>query len=219
VEFWRTILDLFRRKSVALPVFLFSLGVAAATYVVMPTQYLSTATVVLTTSTNGGILSQDPTRPPEINPLRNFDGMKTAAAILIQVVNTRDVANQLVAATGGAATFTVSDGSTVPQLLASNGPFLVIEGSSTSATAARDIVVRVEQRLRDELINRQRALNAPPSTFLGIIDVVPPAVAEAQVSSKLKVGAGALVLGLIASTSVAYFTHRTRASAGTGTSR
>ena len=205
-------------KSVVLPVLLFPLSVAGATYLAMPTQYMSTATVVLTTSTNGGMLSQDPTHPPEINPLRNFDGMKTAASILIQVLNTPDVANRLGAVTGGAATFTVSDGSTIPQLLGSNGPFIVIEGDSTSATAARDIVVRVEQRLRDELNNQQRALNAPPSTFLGIIDVVPPSAAEAQISTKLKAGAGALVLGLIASMGVAYFIHRIRASAFPGTS-
>lgn len=216
MEFWQTILVLLRRRSVALPVLLLPLGLAAVTYFVIPTQYLSTATVVLTTSANGGVLTQDPTRPPpEINPLRNFDGMKTAASILIQVMNTSEVAKQLGVANGGAARFTVSDGSAIPQLLGSNGPFMVIEGYSTSPIGARNMVVRVEKRLRDELTNQQRVLRAPPATLIGIIDVVPPSAPEAQNGTKLKVAAAALVLGLIASMSVAYFAHQNREPADT----
>ncbi|MGH3699007.1 MAG: hypothetical protein ACRDQY_05975 [Pseudonocardiaceae bacterium] len=219
MEFWRTILVLLRRKWVVLPVLLFSLGVATATYMAMPTQYMSTATTVLTTSTNGGTLVQDPTRPAQqINPLFSLDGMKTAASILIQVVNTRDVADQLGAVKGGATTYTVSDGSVIPQLLAGNGPFIVIEGYSTSSSGARNIVVRVEQRLRDELISQQRALKAPPSTFIGMIDVVPPSAPEVQLRTKIEAVAGALVLGLVASTGVAYIADRTRATAVAGAS-
>jgi hypothetical protein len=216
VEFWRTILVLLRRRSVALPVLLLPLGVAAATYLVTPIQYRSSETIVLTSSTNGSVLPQDPTSaPPQVNPLRNFDGMKTAVSILIQVLSTRDVANQLGAVEGGPTTFTVSDGSVIPHLLGASGPFMVIEGYSTSSMGARDIVVRVAQRLRDELVKQQRSLNAPPSTFMGMIDVVPPSAPEAQVTTKLKVAAGALVFGLIASIGVAYFAYRLRAAAVT----
>ncbi len=217
VEFWRTILVVLRRKSVALPVLLFTLGVAAATYVAVPITYLSTATAVLTVSTNGGTLNQDPTRsPPQLNPLFVLDGMKTAALIMIQVLNTQDVADQLGAGKGGATTYKVSDGNAIPQLLGSTGPFIVIEGHSTAASKARNIVVQVEQRLRDELISRQRALKAPPTTFIGVIDVVPPSVPEAQKATKLEATVGALVLGLIASTGVAYLAHRIRGTAVAG---
>ena len=202
----RPILILLRRRIVALPVLLFSFGLAAVVYLAVPTQYTSYATTVLTTSVNGSTLVQNPTLPVQrVNPLYNFDGLRTAASILIQVLNTQDVARQLGAATGGATTFTVSDGSIVPQLLGSTGPFIVIEGHSTSAAGARDVVVGVEQRLRDELLAQQKALNAPPATFLGIINVVPPTAPQAQYSSKLELTVGALPLGLVASTGVAYF--------------
>ncbi|MGH3827237.1 MAG: hypothetical protein ACRDQX_08695, partial [Pseudonocardiaceae bacterium] len=193
MEFWLTILVLLRRKVVALPVLLFSLGVAAAAYVVMPIQYVSSATTVLTTSVDGGTLAQNPATPfPQVNPLYSLDGMKTAATILIQVLSTQDVAHQLGAVEGGATTFTVSDGSTIPQLLGTTGPFIVIDGHSTSAASARDIVVRVEQRLRNELLARQKALDAPPVTFISLTDVVSPTTPEAQYTGKLEVAVGAL---------------------------
>jgi hypothetical protein len=208
MEYWRTVLLLLRRRSVALPVLLFSVFVASATYFAMPTHYVSTATIVLATPANGGTLGQDPTRPlPKINPLRNFDGMRTAASILIQVLSTPDVANQLGAPQGGSTSFTVNDGSRIPQLLGSNGPFIVVESDSTSAVLARDIIVRVEQRLRDELINEQQLLRAPPSTFIGMFDVVSPTVPEVHKTTRWEAAAGALALGLIASTSVAYFAY------------
>jgi hypothetical protein len=217
VEFWRTIFVLLRRKSVVLPVLLFSLGMAATMYLVTPTKYVSTATIVLTTSVNGGILSQDPGRSPQqINPLRNFDGMKPAVSILVQIMNTPEVANQLRASADGDTTYTVTDGSGVPRLLGSNGPFMVIEGSSTSPAAAREIVVRAEQRLQDELINQQRVLRAPPSTFIGTIDVVAPTLPEAQQGGKLQAAVAALVLCAIAAIGLAYFRDRSRAPAVTG---
>lgn len=217
MEFWRTILVLLRRKTVVLPVLLSALGLAAATYWATPTKYTSMSTTVLTTSTNGATLIQDPTRPlPQINPLLSLDGMKTAASILIQVLNSRDAENQLGVDKGGATTFTVSDGTAIPQLLGSTGPFIVIKGDSTSPASAREIVVRVAQRLRDELINQQRALNAPPSTFIGMVDVVPPSIPEAQVAMKWQAAIGALVLGLVVGTGVAYFVYRVRGTSPMG---
>ncbi|MGH3851999.1 MAG: hypothetical protein ACRDR6_00565 [Pseudonocardiaceae bacterium] len=211
MEFWLAILVLLRRKVVALSVLLFSLSVAAAAYVVMPIQYVSSATTVLTTSVNGATLAQAPAPPtPRVNPLYSLDGMATAASILIEVLSTQDVAHQLGVVKGGATTFTVSDGSAIPQLLGSTGPFIVIEGHSTSAASARDIVARVEQRLRDELLARQKALDAPPATFISLTDVVPPTTPEAQYTRKLEVAAGVLLLGLIASTGVAYFFDKER---------
>jgi hypothetical protein len=147
-----------------------------------------------------------------INPLRNFEGMKTAVSILIQVLTTPDMARQLGADPHGSTTYTVTDGSAIPQLLASNGPFIVIEGVSTSSSKASDIVQRVEQRLKFELISRQRALNAPPSTFLSVIDVVSPTVPEAKKTTKLFAAGGALVLGLMASTGIALLNYRRRAA-------
>lgn len=206
MEFWRTIIILLRRKVVALPVLLFPVGLAAAVYSAFPIHYVSSATTVLTTSVNGGAVAQNSTLPAQrVNPLYNLDGMKTAALILIQALSTPDVAHELGAGKGGATTFTVSDGSAIPQLLGSTGPFIVIEGDSTSAASARDIVARVEQRLRVELLGRQKELNAPPATFISVIDVVPPTAPQAQYSMKLEATASALLLGLITSTSVAYF--------------
>lgn len=211
MEFWRTILVMLRRKSVVLPVLLFTLGVTVATYLVLPTQYVSTATTVLTVSANGSTLTQDPTRPPaQVNPFFVLDGLKTATFILIQVLSTQDVADQLGAGKDSATSYTVKDGSTTLQLLGSTGPFIVIEGHSTSASAARDIVGRVGQRLRDELVSQQRALKAPPATFISMIDVVPPSTPEAQNTMRWEAAAGALVLGFVASMGCAYFLHRTR---------
>jgi hypothetical protein len=90
MEFWKTILGLARRKFIGLPLLAVALGTAALAYFLVPAHYVSTTTMVLTTPTGGGTLSQDPTKPNGLtNPLLNFDeGLKTAATIVIHAMNT-----------------------------------------------------------------------------------------------------------------------------------
>ncbi len=210
LEFWRTILDLLRRRNVVVPVLLLSLVAAAAAYVLVPTHYVSSATAVLATPAGGGTLSEDPNRPAELtNPLLSFDAnLRTTIGILALVMSTPEVLAQLGSGTGG-TTVTVVDGTTVPELLGATGPFVYIKGDSTSSpSAARDIVVRAQERVRVELISRQKALNAPPITYISMIEIVPASTPIAQRGGKLEAAAGALAFVFIASVGVAYGARR-----------
>lgn len=214
MEFWRTILDLLRRRNVVVPVLLLSLLAAGVGYVAVPTHYVSSATAVLVIPSSGGTLSGDPNRPTGLtNPLLRFDSsLRTTVGILALVMSTAEVLEQLGAGTGG-TTVTVVDGATVPELLGANGPFVHITGDSTSSpTAARDIVVRAQERARIELADRQKELNAPPVTYITMVDVIPVSAPVAQRGGKLKAALGGLAVVFVGSVGVAYGVRRIRDS-------
>jgi hypothetical protein len=207
MDFWKAILGLVRRKYVALPIIILSIAIAAVAYLITPPRYVSSTTMVLTTPTTGGTLSQDPNKPTGLtNPLLNFDdGLKTTSAILIQAMNTPDVVKEL---TAGGAKLTINDGSSNASLLGVNGPFVFIESDSRRADDARAIVQRAQQRVRDELVNRQKALNAPPSTYITIVDVVPPSVPLIQRGKQLQFAVVGLVLTILGGLAGAYGAER-----------
>lgn len=200
VDFWGAILVLLRRWYVALPVFLLCLGSARLVYDSVPVRYASTSVMVLTAPTNGGTLYGGPEVPTSItNPLLNFAaGLNTTGAVLVQALNSSAVVNQLTASVGPGTSYQVTNGSTNPELMVSS-PFLYIEGESTSAARARDIVVRVAQRARDELATEQKTLDAPPSTYITIAEFVPPTTPQLQQGGKLRALIAALLISVLAS--------------------
>jgi hypothetical protein len=210
MEFWKAILGLARRKYVGLPVAVLAVLLAAATYLLGPAHYVSSTTMVLTIPTSGGTLSQDPSKPTGLtNPLLNFgDGLKTTSAILIQSMNTPEVAAEI--GVGGSTKITINDGSGNAALMGVTGPFVFIQGESSSADEARGVVLRAQQRVRDELLNRQKALNAPPITYITMVDVVPPSTPEVQRGTQLQLAAAALVLTVITGLLGAYAADRIR---------
>jgi len=212
MEFWNAIVGLMRRKAVGIPIIMLSVLAGALVFLATPVDYMSSTTMVLTTPASGGTLSQDPQRPTGLtNPLLNFDnGLKTTSAILIQAMNTPEVAKELGVA-GGPTKLTVDDGSTNPNLLDTNGPFVYIVGVSTSPSAAKNIVVMAQARMRTDLIERQRALNAPPITFITMVDVVSPSAPTVTEAKKFKLGGVALAVVFLGALTTAYTAARLRA--------
>jgi hypothetical protein len=208
MDFWKAILGLARRKYIGLPVLGLALIIAALGYFLTPASYVSSTTMVLTTPTSGGTLSQDPTKPTGLtNPLLTFnEGLKTTSAILIQAMNTPEVAKQI-GATGGTKLI-IDDGSSNPSLLGVNGPFVYIQGTSKSAEEARGVVLRAQKRVREELDNRQKALGAPPITFISMVDVVAPSPPIATHGAQLQIAGVALVLTILLGLGGAYFAQR-----------
>jgi hypothetical protein len=105
---------------------------------------------------------------------------------------------------------TIDDGRTNPELLDNNGPFVYIVGESTSPAEARGVVLRAQKWMRQDLIDRQKTLGAPPETFLTIVDVVAPTTPKAMRTNKIKVGGLALMLSLVSGLNVAYAWQRLR---------
>ncbi|GAA4225317.1 hypothetical protein FHR32_003373 [Streptosporangium album] len=215
MDFWKAVFGLVRRKLIGPPLLALSLVTAALVFFLMPTYYVSTASMVLTIPATGGTLSSDPTRPIGLtNPLLQFsDGLRVTAGILILSMNTPEVAADLGVVKDGPTQITINDGRTNPDLLgiSTNGPFVYVEVQSRSAAAAQDVVLKAKQRIRRELTNRQQALRAPRSTFISVVDVVPSSTPEAKMTGKLTAGGGALFAVLFIGLGIAYGVTQIRA--------
>lgn len=212
MEFWKTIGSLARRIYVGPPVIMVAIAAAALASFLVPLQYQSHSFVVLATPTSGGTLSQDPDQPGgRTNPLLQFnDSLRTTATVLIQSMNTRDAARDLGVVRDGPTEVVINDGRTNPDLLGSNGPFIYIEGTSTSAREARAVVVRTQERVRDELLRRQIALDAPRSTFITVATVIPTTDPEPVLAAKLEMGGVVLVGMIVLGFLLAYLVERLR---------
>jgi hypothetical protein len=213
MDFWKAILGLARRKLLIIPLLASAIAVALGCYFSTPLRYVSSTTMVLVTPALGGTVSKDPTKPTGLtNPMLSFSNtLKTASAVLIQAMNTREVTAELGAPKGGPNKLTIDDGRTNPDLIDSNGPFIYVAGESTSPSEARDVVVRTQQRMRLELVERQKSMGAPPETYLAIVDVVAPTTPKVTRSDRIKLGGAALVASLVFGFSLAYAWQRLRA--------
>jgi hypothetical protein len=220
MDFWSAILGLTRRKLVIIPILGSAIAIALAGYFLTPLHYVSTATMVLVTPRNAGTLSQDPARPTGLtNPMLSFgNGLETAAAILIYSMNTREAAAELGVVKGGPTEVTIDDGRSSPALLDANGPFIYVAGKSPAEAEAYDVVVRAQNQMRQELIDRQRLLDAPPETYLTLVDVVAPTAPEVSRAARIKVSSIAFAMSLVFGLGVAYGWHyvlpRRRLTAG-----
>jgi hypothetical protein len=216
MEFWKSLWGLLRRRYVGPPVVLLAVLAAAIAFLLVPTHYVSRAFMVLATPAGGGTISMDPNKPTGLtNPLLNFnDGLKTTAGILIQAVTTPTAQAELGMGPHSPTTVLINDGSTSPDLLSSSqtGPFVHIEGDSTTPEAASQIVKKTQDKLREELVNRQKALNAPPITYVTIVDVIAPTTPVSKMTLKLQLTGAALVLVLVLGLGGAYALDRMRES-------
>ena len=199
MDFWGTVLVLFRRWYISLPAFAISVAAAFAVYATIPTVYVSNAVLVLTTPTTGGTVPGDPrVRPALINPMLNFDhGLSVSASILIAALGTPDVAREL-GVVEGDTEYQVTNGSSNLESLAT-GPLVFVEANSVSPERATRMARRVIERAKIELRDRQTAVNAPDGTFITVYEAVPPTTAKPQRGRRLRATAAALGLGLFAS--------------------
>lgn len=214
MRFWKTILGLARKKVVGPPVVLAAVGLALAAYFLMPGRYVSTASMVLTVPATGGTLETQPAGKPGLtNPLLQFnDALRTTAGILILATNTADVYKEVGAPESGPTSVTINDGRTNADLLgiSTNGPFIYIEVESDDPATVREVMRKAQQRVRLELARRQTALDAPISTHIGIMDVMPPSGPRAALGDRLTLAAFGGVFGVVAGIGVAYGIQRVR---------
>ncbi|WP_442937681.1 hypothetical protein, partial [Nonomuraea sp. SBT364] len=189
---------------------------ALAGYFLMPSRYVSTASMVLTVPATGGTLETEPRQKPGLtNPLLQFnDALRTTAGILILATNTPEVAAEIGVTEDGPTAVTINDGRTNPDLLgiSTNGPFVYVEVESTSPAVVRDVMRKAQQRVRLELAKRQVDLEAPVSTHIGILDVMPASSPKPVITDGLMMAAGGGLLGVVAGFGIAYAIPRLRPS-------
>ncbi|HEX5089021.1 MAG TPA: hypothetical protein VFV89_14535 [Nocardioides sp.] len=201
MDFWRTVMVLFRRWYITLPAFVATLAMAFAAGGAVPLQFSSVSVLVLTTPLSGGTESTQPaTHPnPLTNPLLNFDqSLALTASIVIQQLNSTETAQSLGVEPGAPTTYEVNNGSTNPELLQS-GPFVFVEGTGPTPEAAQQMAEDVSRKASEILAQRQRELNAPESTHIEIQEVVPPVAGRPLTGSPLRAAAAAGALAALAS--------------------
>jgi len=205
MDFWRTVVVLFRRWYITVPAFFATLGLAAAAYSVVPVQYESGSVLVLTTPLTGGTESTNPNVPnPVTNPLMDFtQGLGLTASIIIQQLNSGETASALGIVPGDTTTYGVNNGTTNPELLQS-GPFIFVDGKGASPEAAQDITKRVSDMAAVILAQRQKELKAPSSTHIELQVVVPPTAGQPLLGSPKRAAAAAGALAALVSLAAVY---------------
>jgi hypothetical protein len=199
MDFWKTIGVLLRRWYVAVPVFFVALVIGGGVFLKVPTQYVSTGTMVLTAPTAGATTAVNPAQASGPgNPLLDFEGSLTITTqLLIQSLSSPSVGQQIAQQGGGTSTYQAGDGNT-------GGPFVVIVATANSPQEAELTVSLALKYAQNELDARQKNLNAPPSTYIGTQSVVSPTQATTKITNKVKDGGIALVAGLVISLAAAY---------------
>jgi hypothetical protein len=216
MDFWRTVMVLFRRWYITVPAFVATLALAGLTYSTVPVQYQSVSVLVLTTPLSGGTETANAQHPNSLtNPMLNFDrSLALAAGIVIQQMSSAQTAQVLGVTPGGVISYKVTNGSSNPELLES-GPFIFVQGTGPSAQAAQDITERASALTAQVLDQRQTALDAPPSTHITVQEVVPPTAGQPLLGSNMRAAAAVGALSGLASLAAVFgfeslMTHRRR---------
>lgn len=205
MDFWQTVLVLFRRWYIAVPTFVAGLGLAGLAYSLAPATYESGAVLALTSPLTGGTEVSAARRPPAFtNPLLNFDAsLSQTAALLIQQMRSPAVARSLGVQPGSGTQYDVNNGSSNPELL-QTGPFIFVTGTARSPAAAEDVADRVATTVTEILEVRQNQLLAPASTHIEVQRVVPVTDGELLTGKPARAAAVSLALAAMASLASAY---------------
>jgi|tagenome__1003787_1003787.scaffolds.fasta_scaffold20909678_2 hypothetical protein len=205
MDFWRTVVVLFRRWYITIPAFFATLGLAGAAYSVVPIEYESGSVLVLTTPLSGGTEATQPNHPNALsNPLMSFDqSLALTASLIIQQLNSSETATALGIVPGDTTTYSVNNGSTNPELLQS-GPFIFVDGKAPSPEAAKAITKRVSAMAARILDERQNELDAPASTHIEMQMVVAPTNGQPLLGSPLRAAAAVAALSALASLAAVY---------------
>lgn len=208
MDLWQTITVIGRRWYVSLPVFLLGLAIAAGAMVSTKHQYESTGTVVLREPSSAQVTGPPAGNPA--NPMLDFaDSLTTDASLLIQALNS-PAATAEVAAAGGSATFTASDGKL-------NGPFIVVIADSLTSGAPQRTVELAFRYAAEQLQQREEAVGAPKASYIVLDPVVPPTSAALKAGGKSRFAGAVLILSVALTLTVtyaadAYLRRRTRAT-------
>lgn len=200
MDFWGTVRLLIRRWYVVAPALVLSVVLTLLTYSSIPTRYSSSGSLLLTSPASGAKFSEltDPSEVAQVNPLLAFDGsLVISAQIASQVLNNPATQKELGAGGDSPSTYLANNGE-------SNGPIVFVMAESDSAAESEAVVARALDRARQELDNRQRELNAPPSTFINAQVLVAPTEAAPQIGGKIRFAGAAMVVSLLMTLGAAF---------------
>ncbi|MFC4011054.1 hypothetical protein ACFOY2_27760 [Nonomuraea purpurea] len=206
MEFWKTVFGLARHKFIGPPILALAAVAGIAGFLIVPAHYTAGVVLLLTGPGNTQPAPGEPlSAAGRTNPLLvDSAGLRTTAAALILATSTPEVLKELGAPKEGPHKLVIDDGSSNQALFGSGGPFLSITADSPDERTARDLVVRTQKRVENELDATQKKLGAPEILYISLVNVTPPSTPEAQLSDKVQTGAIAAVLTVFAGFAAAY---------------
>lgn len=197
MDFWLTVRAIGRRWYLSIPVFLLVIAVALFAADRTTHEYQSTGTVVLSEPDPSAAHVDHSVDKGVANPLLAFaDSLTTSAQLLIQNLNS-PAAQQAIAAQGGTATITASNGMLT-------GPFIVITADNPDPAAVQQTVALAFGYVNKELLQREQALGAPKVQYIAVKTVVAPTTAAPLLGGKSRFLGSTFVLALAASLCVTY---------------
>jgi uncharacterized protein involved in exopolysaccharide biosynthesis len=196
VDLWQTIRVFGRRWYVAVSVFLLALVVAGGVALTAKHQYESTGMVVLRQPSAGQV--HGPNSGAPANPMLAFaDSLTTDAQLVIQTLNS-PAAIAEIAALGGTASYKATTGP-------GQGPFIMVTADSLTAGPTTLTVELVFRYAVQQLQQQERAVGAPPASYIILDNVVTPTPAALKAGGKSRFAGVAVILAFVASLSATYF--------------
>lgn len=205
-----TVVALLRRRAVVAKGLLVALFLGLAAFVALPDRYVSTATLLLTTSPHlDASLADGDTAGSVSNPLFGFSrSLNTTAGIVVEAMNRDPTVDSLKATHRATVTITDIGGA---EFLGSNGPFLFLTGtSSASPEAAHDAVVSGLRMTEKELADYQASLGAPTAQLISALTVIEPTIPTVSVVMRLEGAVLGFVLGFVATLGVVHVRENQR---------
>lgn len=192
MDFVASVRVLLRRWYVVAPLVLLTLGACALAWLRVAPTYVLTASVLLRNPS----IQADPDSGAR-NPYVDFGNLAIPARVISDVMMQERVRAEL-SARGATTEYEVApDSSSVV-------PLLIVEVKAASETMAVQTGELVVDRIGEELESRQRALGAPPMTFITPEVITPPVKAEPTYASRLRAVAGLLGVGALLSVAAAF---------------
>ncbi|MGW0808388.1 hypothetical protein [Nonomuraea sp. NPDC002799] len=213
MEFWKTVFDLARHKFIGPPILAAAVLAGLVAFLIVPAHYTANVVLLLAGPGNTQPAAGEPVSAAgRTNPLlQDNAGLRTTAAALILATGTPEVLAELGAPKDGPSTLTIDDGGTNQALFGSGGPFLSITVDSPTERSARELVLRAQKRVKDDLAARQKELGAPQILYISLVNVTPPSTPEEQIGDKVQTAMIISVLMVFAGFSLAYAWQRRRA--------
>lgn len=130
------------------------------------------------------------------NPYLSFGSVQIPASILTEAVS-QPLVREAIAASGGTAVYEVVLDPSTP------APLIVVTTTGDNPEQVIKTVGLVMDRLEQELITRQEAVEAPAATWLTLDPLAVPEEATPQLGSRMRALAVTIALGFAASVAVA----------------
>jgi hypothetical protein len=196
VDFATTLRILLRRWYVVVPALaLTGVGAFLGMQQVTP-QYESSGSLVLLGPASGVPVPGEVTQ--QFNAYLEFGGALATTAEVLSKATLSDASAKKLAAVGATGEYEVGTGSD------GGSPIINIVATGSSPRIATLTVEEITKLLTAELQRRQVAAKAPPSQFIRVEVVAPPAQPKELLGSKLRVGSAVVALGVAVTFSVAF---------------